>query len=272
MRFALAPANWGPFGHPAESARLAALAERSGWDGYLTWDSLITREDPPPVYDPWVILAAVAMATETLRIGTCIAVVPRYKPHLLAMTLASLDALSSGRMILGVGLGDWTQPRSYQAFGETTDLEERAARLDEALEIITRLWAGTRVEHHGRHYLVDGFTLSGRPVQEPRIPIWVGGDKPGALRRAARWDGWVGPDNDPMASTPQDAMAVRRRLAEAGAGLGSFDIAWGGVTSPGDADLIEEYERAGVTWWVEILLGDSDSIRARVEAGPPTRR
>lgn len=244
-------------------------AERAGWHGYFTWDGLPVRDDPPPTYDPWVILAAVAMATESIRIGTCVAVLPRYKPHLLAVTLASLDALSGGRMILGVGMGDWTSPGAFAKFGEPTEPRIRARMLDEALEIITRLWSGESLDHPGKHYVVDGFALSALPMQRPRIPIWVGGDSLPAMRRAALWDGWIGPDDDPMGSTPENVPAVRRRLGEAGADLGSFEIAWGGVTTPDDVDLMYAYQQAGVTWWVEILLGNRSEVLGRVEAGPP---
>lgn len=269
LRFAIAPPNWGPFGSPRDAADLAVAAEDAGWDGYFTWDGLVVKERPPPTYDPWVILGAVAMATARIRIGTCVAVIPRYKPHLLAMTVASLDALSGGRMILGVGLGDATVRAGFAAFDEPGDLRTRAEKLDEALEVITRLWTGETVDHHGRHYTVEGFALTAVPVQRPRVPIWVGGDSPAALRRAARWDGWIGPDDEPLASTPDDVPVLRRRLVEAGAATGVRDVAWGGRSEPGDEDRVAAFGRAGATWWIEILLGDRDEALRRVRAGPP---
>lgn len=269
MRFGIAPPNWGPFGNPQDAIELASIAEKSGWHGYFTWDALAVRDDPPPTYDPWVILGAVATATKSIRIGTCVAVIPRYKPHLLAMTLASLDVLSGGRMTLGVGLGDWTRPQSFEKFGEVSDPRVRAEKLDEALGIITRLWSGDRLQHRGDHYIVDGFALSALPMQRPRIPIWVGGDSPPAMRRAARWDGWIGPDDDPEHSTPDNVPTVRRSLEEAGANMEAFDVAWGGVTTPDDGELVSAYGEAGVTWWIEILHGDRQQTLTRVKAGPP---
>lgn len=269
LRFGIAPANWGPFGNPRDAAHLAVVAEEAGWDGYFTWDALIVKEDPPPTYDPWVILSAVAMATERIRIGTCVAVVPRYKPHLLAMTLASLDVLSEGRVTLGVGIGDWSEPRNFDAFGEPTDLRIRAEKLDEGLGIITRLWSGEKIDHRGKHYIVEDFALTAVPVQRPRIPIWVGGDSQPALRRAARWDGWIGPDDNPLETTPDDVTVVRGRLHEAGASLQSVDIAWAGKTNPGDGELVAAYRRAGATWWIEILLGGREEVHTRVADGPP---
>lgn len=90
LRFGIAPPNWGVFGNPHHAAELASVAERAGWHGYFTWDGLPVKDNPPPIYDPWVILASVAAATELIRIGTCVAVVPRYKPHLLAMRVLQL--------------------------------------------------------------------------------------------------------------------------------------------------------------------------------------
>ena len=94
------------------AAELALAAEDAGWDGYFVWDGLVLKDDPPPVYDPFIILSSVASATTRIRIGTCILVPARYPPHLLAMRLASLDILSGGRLIVGVGLGDDTPSSS----------------------------------------------------------------------------------------------------------------------------------------------------------------
>jgi alkanesulfonate monooxygenase SsuD/methylene tetrahydromethanopterin reductase-like flavin-dependent oxidoreductase (luciferase family) len=128
----------------------------------------------------------------------------------LARTLASLDVLCGGRLILGVAIGDGGS--SFDAFGESAEARIRAEKLDEALEIITRLWSGDEISHRGKHFVVEKFALTALPLQRPRIPIWVGGDGPPALRRAARWDGWIGPDEDPLAATPDDLITVCRNL------------------------------------------------------------
>lgn len=270
MRFGIALANWGPFGNPRRAAELARVAEEAGWDGYFTWDALPTGDDPTPNYDPWVILASVAMATERIRIGTCVAVVPRYKPHLLAMTVASLDVLSGGRMILGVGLGDGTIRRNFEAFGEPAANSTRAEKLDEGLEVITRLWTGEKVTHHGKHYVVDDFALTAVPLQQPRVPIWVGGDSPAALRRASRWDGWIGPDADPFDTDPEDVTRVREEIEGMRSSPGLLDIAWSGQSVPEDQARIGAFGQAGATWWIEIPLGDAETTLWRVAQGPPS--
>jgi probable F420-dependent oxidoreductase len=268
FRYGISPPNWGAFGDPRAAAELGRIAEDAGWDGYLTWDAVFVTEDPPPCHDPWVILGAVASATERIRIGTCIAPLPRYQPHVVARTLASLDVLSGGRLILGVGIGDGGG--SFEAFGEPGEARVRAAKLDEALEVITRLWSGEQVTHHGTHYRIDGFTLSALPLQRPRIPIWVGGDSPPARRRAARWDGWIGPDEDPLGASPEHVPAVREELQRAGASFPSFDLAWAGTTVAGDHRSAAAAREAGATWWIEIAAGDREQVLTRVAAGPPS--
>lgn len=270
MRFGVAVANWGPFGDPRRAAELARMAEEAGWDGYFTWDGLLTGDDPTPNYDPWVILAAVAMATERIRIGTCVAVIPRYRPHLLAMTVASLDVLSGGRMILGVGLGDGTVRRNFEAFGEPAANATRAEKLDEGLEVITRLWTGEKVTHYGKHYVVADFALRAVPLQQPRVPIWVGGDSPAALRRASQWDGWIGPDADPFNTAPGDVTRVRGEIEGIRSSPSLLDIAWSGQSAPEDQGRIGAFGRAGATWWIEILLGDVETTHWRVAQGPPS--
>ncbi len=255
VRHAVAVPHWGPLGDPRAAAALAARAERAGWDGYFTWGGFVAGEDPPPTYDPWIILAAVASSTATIRIGTCIAPLPAFPPHLVAAQVASLDVWSGGRMILGVGIGD--VPASFHAFGDAGEASVRAAQLDEALEVIVRLWSGERVVHRGEHYVVDGFTLAGRPLQRPRVPIWVGGDSPPAKRRAARWDGWIGPDEDPMSATPTDLERVRTELTAAGAPIDGFDLVWAGSGA----------RRGPATWTMTPVLGDDAT--AFVDAGPP---
>ena len=266
LRFGIAPPNSGAFGDPRAAAELALLAEDAGWDGYFSWDGLPIRPQPPAAYDPWVILSAVAVATERIRIGSCIAVVPRYKPHLLARTLASLDVLSNGRLILGVGIGDGAA--SFEAFGESGDARVRAEKLDEALEIITRLWSGQELTHRGKHFVLEKVALTARPMQQPRIPIWVGGDCVSALRRAARWDGWIGPDKTPLRATADDAGAVRQRLKDEGAD-DRVEVAWGGRTGS-SRESVAAYWRAGATWWMEVAVGSREEVLARVAAGPPT--
>lgn len=186
---------------------------------------------------------------------------------MVATTVAALDRLSGGRFIFGAGLGGTTV--EFERFGEDPDLGLRAAKLDEALEVVSRLWAGEKVDHHGPHYTVDGASLAPLPVQRPRPPIWIGGTSHAALRRASRWDGYTVAiaRADGKLDTPPEVIADRARVIGRPA---PFDIAVVGCSMPGDSAMRDSYEEAGTTWWLESihdLRCPLDQMLARVTAG-----
>ncbi len=189
MKFALDLPNLGPFGDARVLADLAQRAESAGWDGFFIWDHVFWRGWAWPHVDPWVALAAVALSTERIRLGTMVTPIPRRRPQKLARETVSIDHLSGGRLILGVGSGG--SVTEFDNMGETEIPRERGARLDEGLEILTRLWSGQPVDYVGEHLKVTGATFLPVPVQLPRIPIWVAGNWPHKkpMRRAARYDG-----------------------------------------------------------------------------------
>lgn len=173
-------------------AELAHLAEEVGWDGIFIEDYITHWMAPDaPTVDPWIGLAAIAMRTERIRLGTMVTPLPRRRPWKVAREAVTLDHLSHGRLILGVGLGGASDPMNFDRFGEVTSVPQRAEMLDEALDIIAGLWSGQLLSYHGKHYRIDEITFLPTPVQKPRIPIWVGGDylRKGPRERAARWDG-----------------------------------------------------------------------------------
>jgi alkanesulfonate monooxygenase SsuD/methylene tetrahydromethanopterin reductase-like flavin-dependent oxidoreductase (luciferase family) len=257
LRHGIAVPNWGLGPDPGVVGELARAAEVAGWDGYFTWDALIIRASPPPSYDPFLSLAVAAVATTRIRLGTCV---------LAALRMANLDALSGGRLILGVGIGD--KADTFEAFGAPGAARVRAEQLDETLEIVQRLWTGERVVHAGKHFTVDGFTLNPTPLQQPRIPIWVGGDSPGALARAARWDGWIGPDDDPFTATVADLAAVQAEIARQRTPAVPFDLAWAGPTGPDPGQRPRDLANAGATWLIAPAVGDRDTIFRLVGDGP----
>ena len=152
------------------------------------WDHMLSRNRDTPIADPWVALAAAAMTTHRIRLGTLITPVARRRPWKLARETVTVDRLSGGRVILGVGLG--TPPEwEYAAFGEDPDDRIRAQKLDEGLAILDGLWRGEPFAFAGKHFhLEPPITFLPRPVQTPRIPIWVAGNwptnRPSAGRRA----------------------------------------------------------------------------------------
>jgi probable F420-dependent oxidoreductase len=263
MQHGICVANLGSYGDPHVTVGLAQAAEANGWDGLFVWDHLGFVWGPPAA-DPWVTLAAVASATERIRIGTIVTPVARRRPHVLAQTVATLDVLSGGRVTFGAGLGG--SESEFRKFGEPADPRVRAEMLDEGLEILRAFWSGNEVTHRGMHYAVDGVTLAPRPVQE-RVPIWIGGNHERSLRRAVRWDGWCPNATDPSGDrlVPKD---LERRLAGITPG-NEFDVA---VLGESDSDVPADYERAGATWWLDNVhdrRGPVDAMHALVERGPP---
>ena len=266
---------------PRVLANLAALAEDSGWDGVFLEDYIVHHKARDvPTCDPWVALAAMAMRTECIKLGTEVTPPSRRRPWKLAREVLTLDHLSNGRMILGAGVGDVNEP-GFQAVGEVTDLKQRAAMLDEALAIIAGLWSGEPFSYSGKHYTVENLTFLPRPVQQPRIPIWIGGGWPnkGPVARAARWDGAClykethsGPWEDMQ---PADVRAMRETFAALRGDLPPIDIIVGGDTRGSDWEQVRAHiqalAEAGATWWVEYVnqdLGGLDGMRKVIAAGP----
>jgi alkanesulfonate monooxygenase SsuD/methylene tetrahydromethanopterin reductase-like flavin-dependent oxidoreductase (luciferase family) len=267
-------------GGPAEAAELAALAEAAGWDGVFTWDGIAVG--PGDTYDPWVLLAAIAMRTERVRIGAVVTPPARRRPWKLARETMTVDRLSGGRLVLPVGLGA-LDDAAFGGVGEPTDARTRAELLDESLTILEGLWSGEPFAFDGRHYRFDALTFRPVPVQRPRIPVWVVGawPSPRSMARAARWDGIIAQapaaDGTSAAPTPAQlreiaAWLVRER--EAADRTGPYDVIAQGSTPAADPvaarAAVSPFEDAGATWWIEADWATSlDGLRARIAAGPP---
>jgi len=267
-----------PFGDARVAADLAREAEQTGWDGFFVFE-------PVWGWDAWVSLAAAAMVTERIRLGTMLSPLSRMRPWKVAGETVSLDHLSNGRVILSVGLG--AVDTGFEAFGEETDRRTRAALLDEALDIVTGLWSGEPFSYDGAHYRVrpSTFMPPPPPVQRPRIPIWVVGAWPRdrSMRRVVKYDGLLpnvfDEEGKPRALTPDDVRARREYVGERHPHSARFDIVIEGET-PGDdpqkaADEVGPLADAGMTWWLEALWAAEPNeqhlarFRERVRRGPP---
>jgi alkanesulfonate monooxygenase SsuD/methylene tetrahydromethanopterin reductase-like flavin-dependent oxidoreductase (luciferase family) len=279
MRYAVNLPNFGPYADPRTVAGLAADAEAAGWDGLFVWDHVtFIKALDLEIGDPWVILTAAALATERIRLGTMVTPLPRRRPSKLARETTTLDRLSGGRLVLGVGLGAPPEDE-YGTFGEPGDPATLAGRLDEGLEVLTGLWSGRPFSFSGRHHRVTEASFQPTPLQRPRIPVWVGGAWPGTgpFRRAARWDGVVpmkaGGEPEPL--TPDELAGVVAAVRAHRPGGEPFEVVAGGVTGEdpaADRDLVGGLAGAGATWWSEWLTplrGDLDTIGDRVRRGPP---
>ena len=262
MRWALSVSLAGELAEPATVAGLAADAEAAGWDGVFVWDHLWNRT-MVPFADPWITLAAVALATEHLRIGTMVTPLPRRRPQLVAQQATTLDRLSQGRFTLGLGLGVDSYGE-FSVFDEPmTDDRLRAAELDRGIELLVPALAGKPVPQAG-----DRWTTH-RGVQEPRLPIWVAG-RPGnraGPRRAAR-HGLEGVALVGAERWQPDDVTNALAAAEAGASDKSFDLVLVGGEHPDPGALAA----AGATWAMPEIEPDwsIEDALAIARNGPPT--
>jgi probable F420-dependent oxidoreductase len=290
MRYAIDIPNFGVFADPRLTAEIAREAEDAGWDAIWVWDHVM-RDPADPHADPWILLAAMALATTRIRLGPMVVPLARRRPAHVAREAVTLDHLSGGRLTLGVGSGSRTH--EFASFGDPADLKTRAEMLDEGLDVITGLWTGCPFSYAGRHYTIHDATFLPVPVQRPRIPIWVAATFPvrAPFRRAARWDGVWPLRRDEAGNsvplTPDDVRGVRALIDEfreaganpaenAGANPAAFDILVAGTTPAEDraaaAATVAEFAEAGATWWTERInpsRGDLAQMRKRITAGPP---
>jgi alkanesulfonate monooxygenase SsuD/methylene tetrahydromethanopterin reductase-like flavin-dependent oxidoreductase (luciferase family) len=236
---------------PALVAELAARAERRGFDGFFVWDHVAYSEPVKALADPWITLAAVAMRTERVTIGPLVTPLARRRPHQLARETVTLDRLSGGRLVLGVGLGSGrTGEFDPDRFGEEGDPKARARLLDGGLDRLLAYWDG-------------GFEP--RPVQRPRIPIWVAARWPrrNPLRRAARYDGLF-PIDLPGPEALEELAAEVQALREPTDA--PFDLV---IESPAGSDPAP-WAAAGATWCL-TTFGTQPTraeVEAAIDAGP----
>lgn len=277
MRFGLHLPTSGEYADVGLLATLAREAEAAGWDGFFVYDQ-VAPAGGAPLVDPWIALTAIALATTRLRLGPLVTPLARRRPWKVAREAVTLDHLCAGRLVLGVGLGN--VPEEFEHLGESADAAERAAMLDEGLEVLNGLWSGAPLAHRGAHYTVRTEGFHPRPLQAPRIPIWVGGVWPARapFRRAARWDG-VFPHfrhGDRSAMMPlEEARRVIDYIAARRDGGAPFEVVLRNKATSGDsardAALAADYARIGVTWWLEGVEGRAGvaAVRARIAQGPP---
>jgi alkanesulfonate monooxygenase SsuD/methylene tetrahydromethanopterin reductase-like flavin-dependent oxidoreductase (luciferase family) len=271
MRFGVTLPPFNAWSDPKTIMAMAAEAEAVGWDGFFLWDHVSWNPSwgTPSIADPWLCLAAAATVTSTLLLGPMVTPLARRRPQVVARQLVTLDQLSGGRALLGVGLG---ADEDYLAFGEA--VRHRGAKLDEALTVLTGLLSGEPVDFEGAHLHVHSPPTLPRPVNGT-IPIWVGGwwPNPAPFARAAAYEGVVpgkvGSERGEVL-TVDDFVAIR---AAVGRHDDAYDyVASGTTASPADADPVRAWQAAGATWWLESLHSfapTTDPMRDRLRAGPP---
>jgi alkanesulfonate monooxygenase SsuD/methylene tetrahydromethanopterin reductase-like flavin-dependent oxidoreductase (luciferase family) len=279
MRYGFALPNAGPAGDPASLGELAHVAEAAGWDGVFVEDYLIYQSKlGTPTFDPWVCLAAMAMRTERVRLGTAVTPLARRRPWQVASETVALDHLARGRLILGVGLGEAADV-NFTRFGEGRDMPRRARMLDEALQVLVGLWSGEPFTFEGEFYQLTEAVMQPGPYRRPRIPIWIGGGWPlkGPAERAARWDGSCMYRHPAEGSwvdwTPEEIRALREFVAARRVTAEGYEIAIGGRERDADEQKerahIQALAEAGATWWIEwIPPGELAEVQAAIARGP----
>lgn len=255
-------------GDPSELVDLAVTAEESGWDGFFLWDHL--QLDPkarPEVHDPWVLMGAIAARTRRISIGALVTPLARRRPWKLAKEIITLDHLSGGRVIVGIGLGA-PLDAEFGAFGEPTEPKVLGDILDESVTVLDQLLRGERVDHDGEHLQVHAHPTP-KALQDPRPPIWVAATYPNRrpLARAKMWEGVfpLGTEIKPM--TPADFAELRTSFTDELAAKPDYDV----VAILTDGHSPADFEAAGVTWLIEgppWFDEDPAKLLAMVEAGP----
>ncbi len=280
MLFGVCLPNGGSGADPHLLAELAHKAEQAGWDGVFVEDHLVHHSGAhAPTVDPWVALAAISLATERVLIGTQVTPLARRRAWKVAREAVTLDHLSRGRFVLGVGLGGDIWETGYAMVGEDTDPMRRARRLDDGLTALAGLWTGEPFTFEGEGVHLTEAVFLPRPVQQPRIPVWVGGTwpRPGPSERAARWDGFIPlwrPEPDDHHIVPaSEVTRIRSFITERRGSLDDYAIVIGGAERNQDWESerarIAELEEAGATWWVEyIASSDPDQMRRVADRAP----
>jgi alkanesulfonate monooxygenase SsuD/methylene tetrahydromethanopterin reductase-like flavin-dependent oxidoreductase (luciferase family) len=260
-----------PFGEladPRKVVELATEAEGHGWDGVFLWDHMIRPPgEPQELADTWTVLAAVAAATDRIRLGPMVTPLARRRPQKVARETVTLDHLSRGRLVLGVGLGV-NSGGELERFGEATDDRARGAQLDEALDLVVTLWSGQEVDHRGPRFTAEGVRFLPTPVQSPRIPVWVAARgepmRTGPLRRAARFDGLF-----PVGATPERLAEMASTVRRLRGSLDEFDLVAEVSPDAGD-DHVRRLQAVGATWILRSLPVDvtASEVRRLASAAP----
>ncbi len=220
----------------------------------FVWDHVLRKPgEPQEIADPWIAMAAMAIATTRVRLGPMVTPITRRRPIKLARETITLDHLSGGRLTMGLGLGVDTS-RELSGFGEVLDARVRGQRSMRAPTCSPLYGTGDRVDFHGEHFVADGVTVLPRPVQRPRIPMWFAARsaarKP--VRRAARFDGLV-----PIEVDARDLSEMLAVVVEERGSLDGFDVA----VRPHGRRQYEAFAELGATWvFTETQPGDPDVL------------
>ncbi|MFX0064816.1 MAG: LLM class flavin-dependent oxidoreductase [Candidatus Hermodarchaeota archaeon] len=277
LKYGIYIANYGFTRNPKDYVELAQLGEENGWGGFFLWDHLNPSSTVVfPVIDPWITLAAIAVQTDKIRLGTTVTPLARRRPWKLAREIVSLDHLSNGRFTLGVGLGV-PSDAEFESFNENSETKVKAEKLDESLDILRGLWSGKPFSYKGKHYQIKEVTFQPTPIQNS-IPIWVGATWPNKkpFQRAAKYNG-VFPLRVGFEERlkPSDISDIINYINQYRSKEDPFDVVFPSYSSSKkeENEWIKEYAEVGCTWFFECLdpwRGDLENMKEVVKRGPPT--
>jgi probable F420-dependent oxidoreductase len=248
----------------AVAVRAEALGFRDLWVTENTLDHVFS-------FDPPVILSYAAALTSRIHLGVSVSVLPLHNPSHVAHWMATLDYVSNGRAILGVGLGRTNHYAEFQV-----PVEHRVTRFREGIEVVRALWTQPRVDFDGRVYRLEHAGMVLKPVQQPHPPVWLGGDHPDAVRRAAALgDGWMGSGGSRIDGFTKCVQLLREELERLGRDPAKFPISKRVFVS---VDERADVARAELAHWFETVYrnpagtdasgvhGTPEQVRARLEA------
>ncbi|PYM12974.1 MAG: LLM class F420-dependent oxidoreductase [Candidatus Rokuibacteriota bacterium] len=247
---------------PIDMAAVRQVAQRADALGFR--DLWVTENTLDHVFcfDPVVVLTYAAAITTRIRVGVSVMVLPVHNPIHVAHQVATLDYVSQGRAILGVGLG---RDHHYAQF--EVPRERRVRRFRESVELIKKLWTESKVTYGGSLFHLDGATMAPKPVQTPHPPIWLGGGHPDALRRAAQIaDGWMGSGGSSTAAFSREVPILKAELERAGRDPATFPISKRVFLSVHDRP---EIARAEVHRWYGVVYRNPDGTDTSGVHGTP---
>jgi probable F420-dependent oxidoreductase len=273
MKIGLFGINMGPLGDVDAMVRVARAADDAGLDSVWTGEHVVLPDpqappspSPPktPFLDPSVALAHIAAHTKQIRLGTGIIVLPQRNPVELAKELASLDQVSGGRLLFGLGAG-YLEPE-FAALG--ANFPERGAITDEAIDVLRALWTQASPTFAGKYYAFSGIDAHPRPRQTPHPPIVIGGmSRPAARRAAARGNGWYGFFTNPEITAR--SLTWIREAVDAGerpADLGDLEFSVTPPPAPLTPDALKPYAELGVHRIIAMTTArDVDGMLAFVD-------
>lgn len=275
MKFGFVASN----GSTQQILDMAVAAEAAGWDGFFTWDGISVGA--MDTFDPWALLGAIAVKSQTMTLGAMIFPLSRRRPWKVAREAITVDHLSNGRLVIPVGLGVLDDGGFSRVSGEVTDRKQRAERLDETLAILELAWQGEPFNYEGTHYTVKDLVFQPTPVQKPRIPIWAVASWPApkSMNRAIRWDGVVPSlrESPFEGLKPSDVADIAAWIRDHRTAGGPFEIVLEGM-APGDDPAaatakLAPLAEAGATWWIESRWeaphNAPEALLERIRQGPP---